>query len=55
MTREQLYEQEENIREILGTERLLDELEKAIGTDELAQSLAYIARNYDIPTTLRED
>lgn len=49
-----LYEEEERIREILGTEALLNNLESALGTDVLEDMLAYICRCHDIPTTLKE-
>lgn len=49
-----LYEEEERIREILGVENLLDNLEDAMGTDMLEDLLAYICRCHDIKTTLKE-
>lgn len=39
---------EEKLRMVLGAETLLDELEKALTTDELEDNLKYIAKNYDI-------
>lgn len=50
-----LYEEEERIREILGVENLLDNLEDAMGTDMLEDLLAYICRCHDIETPLREN
>lgn len=49
-----IYEEEEKIREILGAEGLLDAIEKALGTYQLEDTLAYIARYHDIKTTLKE-
>lgn len=46
--------EEERIREILGVENLLDNLEDAMGTDMLEDLLAYICRCHDIKTTLKE-
>lgn len=51
---QELWEEEEKIREILGVEELLDSLEKAIGKDMLEDMLAYICRMNDIKTTLKE-
>jgi hypothetical protein len=51
---EELWNEEEKIREILGVEELLDSLEKAIGEDMLEDMLAYICRMNDIKTTLKE-
>lgn len=51
---QELWEEEEKIREILGVEELLDSLEKAIGEDMLEDMLAYICRMNDIKTTLKE-
>lgn len=34
--------------EVMGAENLLDELAKALSTDELMENLEYIARNNDI-------
>lgn len=47
--------EEERIREILGTEELLDSLEDAMGTDMLEDLLAYICRCNGIDTTLEEN
>lgn len=49
-----VYEEEEKIREELGVEELLDQIEKALGTYKLEDVLAYIARVNDIETTLKE-
>ena len=54
MDLERVYEEEQKLRDILGAEELLDNLEKALGTDILEDRLAYIARCYDIETTLKE-
>lgn len=51
---QELWNEEEKIREILGAEELLDSLEKAIGGDMLEDMLAYICRMNDIETTLKE-
>ena len=51
---EKLWEEEAKIREMLGTKKLLDNIEKALGNDMLEDILAYIARHYDIKTTLEE-
>lgn len=51
---QELWEEEEKIREILGAEELLDSLEKAIGEDMLEDMLAFICRMNDIKTTLKE-
>lgn len=51
---ENIWGEEEKIRAILGESNLLDALEKAMGTDELEDLLAFIARNHDIKTTLKE-
>lgn len=51
---QELWNEEEKIREILGVEELLDSLEKAIGGDMLEDMLAYICRMNDIKTTLKE-
>lgn len=51
---QELWNEEEKIREILGAEELLDSLEKAIGEDMLEDMLAYICRMNDIETTLKE-
>ena len=51
---QELWNEEEKIREILGAEELLDSLEKAIGEDMLEDMLAYICRMNDIKTTLKE-
>lgn len=50
----ELWNEEENIRDILGAEELLDSLEKAMGEDMLEDMLAYICRMNDIETTLKE-
>lgn len=39
---------EEKLREELGAETLLNELEKALSSDELQDNLEYIAKMYDI-------
>ncbi len=39
---------EEKLREKLGVETLLNELEKALSSDELQDNLEYIAKMYDI-------
>ena len=39
---------EEKLREELGTETLLNELEKALSSDELQDNLEYIAKMYDV-------
>lgn len=54
-TTEELWNEEERIRGILGAERLLDNLEMAMGTDMLEDFLAYICRCQDIETPLREN
>ena len=51
---QELWNEEEKIREILGVEELLDSLEMAIGGDMLEDMLAYICRMNDIKTTLKE-
>lgn len=51
---QELWNEEEKIREILGAEELLDSLEKAIGEDMLEDMLAFICRMNDIETTLKE-
>ena len=51
---QELWNEEEKIREMLGAEELLDSLEKAIGEDMLEDMLAYICRMNDIETTLKE-
>lgn len=51
---QELWNEEEKIRDILGAEELLDSLEKAIGEDMLEDMLAYICRMNDIKTTLKE-
>lgn len=51
---QELWNEEEKIRDILGAEELLDSLEKAIGEDMLEDMLAYICRMNDIETTLKE-
>lgn len=39
---------EEKLREELGAETLLNELEKALSSDELQDNLEYIAKMYDV-------
>lgn len=51
---QELWNEEEKIRDILGAEELLDSLEKAIGEDMLEDMLAFICRMNDIETTLKE-
>ena len=52
---QELWSEEERIRGRLGVERLLDNLEMAMGTDMLEDLLAYICRCHDIETPLREN
>ena len=54
MTTEELWEEEQKVRDILGAEELLDNLEKAIGADMLEDMLAYICRCHDIETKCKE-
>ena len=55
VTTEELWGEEERIRGILGRDRLLYNLEKAMGTDMLEDLLAYVCRCQDIKTPLREN
>ena len=54
MTTAEFWEEIERIETILGKEQFLDELEKAMGTDELENLTAYICRANDIETELVE-
>lgn len=54
MTTAEFWEEIERIETILGREEFLDELEKALGTDELEDLTAYICRVNDIETKLVE-
>jgi hypothetical protein len=49
-----VYEEEEKIRRELGAENLLDEIEKVLSTRELEDTLAYIAKQWNIETELKE-
>lgn len=46
----ELWEVFDEIENAIGTEELLLNLAKAMGTDELESNLAYIARCFDINT-----
>lgn len=46
----ELWEVFDEIENAIGTEELLLNLAKAMGTDELESNLAYIARMFDINT-----
>ena len=54
-TTQELWREEERIRDRLGVEKLLDNLEMAMGTDMLEDLLAYICRCHYIETPLREN
>lgn len=49
-----VYEEEEKIRRELGAENLLDEIERVLSTRELEDALAYIAKQWNIETELKE-
>lgn len=48
MDTNELYEKFQQIRDVLGAERLLDELYCAMAMDETEANLEYIAKNWDI-------
>lgn len=47
-TSQNIYTAEAEIKEALGADRLLDNIERALDTDTLENVLAYIARMEDI-------
>lgn len=54
MTSEELWEETVRIEEILGTERYLHSLKKAMGDNMLENLTAYICRANDIETECEE-
>lgn len=48
MLKNDLYEKADKVENVLGTENLLVELEKALSSDELKECLEFIERMHDL-------